>query len=123
MKVKKITKPELDGDTYLIAQAVNHNAEVLEDVLNKIKALEKQPFKNAYKQVVKERDIAIEQLNELGYSWGEKIRPREKEQESVLDKIRAEIDRQGKWLSQAGYNVYNVDIAFSAIKRVMEGKE
>lgn len=33
------------------------------------------PFKDAYtRQVVKERDIAIEQLNELGYSWGEKIR-------------------------------------------------
>ena len=41
MKVKKITKPELDGDTYLIVQAVNHNAELLESALNRIKELEK----------------------------------------------------------------------------------
>ena len=37
----------------------------------------------------------------------------------VLDKIRAEIDRQHKWLLQAGYTAYNVDIAFDAIKAVM----
>ena len=35
---------------------------------------ERESFKNAYIQVVKERDIAIGQLNELGYSLGEKIR-------------------------------------------------
>lgn len=40
-KPKKITKPELDGDTYLIAQAVNHNAELLESALNRIEKLEK----------------------------------------------------------------------------------
>lgn len=34
----------------------------------------------------------------------------------VLDKIRAEIDRQEKWLLQAGCTAYNVDIAFDAIK-------
>lgn len=40
----------------------------------------------------------------------------------VLDKIRAEIDRQEKWLMDAGYTAYNVDIAFSAIKSaVAEG--
>lgn len=55
MKAKKITKPELEGDTYLIAQAVNNNAEVLEDALNRIKALEREPFRNAYIQVVRER--------------------------------------------------------------------
>ena len=37
----------------------------------------------------------------------------------VLDKIRAEIDRQEKWLLQAGYIAYNVDIAFDAIKAVL----
>jgi len=37
----------------------------------------------------------------------------------VLDKIRAEIDRQEKWLLQAGYTAYNVDIAFDAIKAVL----
>lgn len=38
----------------------------------------------------------------------------------VLDKIRAEIDRQQKWLLQAGYTAYNVDIALDAIKSVVE---
>lgn len=41
------------------------------------------------------------------------------EQEPVLDKIRAEIERQEKWLLQAGYTTYNVDIAFDAIKSVL----
>ena len=36
-----------------------------------------------------------------------------------LDKIRAEIYRQHKWVSQAGYNAYNVDIAFDAVKAVI----
>ena len=37
----------------------------------------------------------------------------------VLDKIRAEINRQEKWLLQAGYTAYNVDIALDAIKSVV----
>ena len=41
----------------------------------------------------------------------------------VLDKIRAEIDRQQKWLLQAGYTAYNVDIAFDAIKAVVAEQE
>lgn len=47
-------------------------------------------------------------------------------QKLILDKIKAEIDRQEKWLLQAGYTAYNVDIAFDAIKAVLaesEGKE
>ena len=40
---------------------------------------------------------------------------------NVLNKIRAEIDRQEKWLLQAGYIAYNVDIAFDAIKSVVAG--
>lgn len=38
----------------------------------------------------------------------------------TLDKIKTEIDRQEKWLLQAGYTAYNVDIAFDAIKAVLE---
>lgn len=40
-----------------------------------IKALEQEPeiSLEVYKQVAKERDIAIEQLHELGYEFGEKI--------------------------------------------------
>ena len=45
------------------------------------------------------------------------------EQEPILDKIRAEIDRQQKWLLQAGYTTYNVDIALDAIKAVVAGGE
>lgn len=41
----------------------------------------------------------------------------------VLDKIRAEIDRQEKWLMCAGYNAYNVDIAFNSIKSVLSESE
>lgn len=41
----------------------------------------------------------------------------------VLDKIRAEIDRQEKWLMSAGYNAYNVDIAFNSIKSVLSESE
>ena len=37
----------------------------------------------------------------------------------VLDSVRAEIDRQEKWLLQAGYTAYNVNIAFDAIKSVL----
>lgn len=38
----------------------------------------------------------------------------------VLDKIKAEIENQDKWLMCAGYNAYNVDIAFNSIKRVLK---
>lgn len=41
----------------------------------------------------------------------------------VLDKIRAEIEKQEKWLLQAGYNTYNVDIAFNSIKRALAESE
>lgn len=41
----------------------------------------------------------------------------------TLDKIRAEIDRQEKWLMSAGYNAYNVDIAFNSIKSVLSESE
>lgn len=46
-------------------------------------------------------------------------------QETILDKVRAEIDKQEKWLLllQTGYNAYNVEIAFSAIKSVLKESE
>ena len=45
------------------------------------------------------------------------------EQTDVLDKIRAEIDRQQKWLLQAECTAYNVDIALDAIKAVVAESE
>ena len=60
-----------------------------------INALEQQPYDcvslGVYKQVMRERDIAIEQLRELGYEFGEKIRTsddcvsREQVVKTVLD--------------------------------------
>lgn len=41
----------------------------------------------------------------------------------ILNKIRAEIDRQQKWLLQAGYTAYNVDIAFSSIRSAVAESE
>ena len=41
----------------------------------------------------------------------------------VLEQIRAEINRQEKWLLQAGYTAYNVDIAFDTIKAVLAERE
>ena len=141
--------------------AVSLNSEDVEVFKKAIEVLFHEPFKDAYiKQVVKERDVAVAQLNELGYSLGEKIRPCEKtvsiqdcinaientdcelspqaweeitnnimslppvapKQDPILSEARAKIEEQEKWLMQAGYNAYNVWIAFSAIKRVMEGK-
>ena len=42
-----------------------------------------------------------------------------KEQDSILNKIRAEIEAQEKWLAEAGYNAYNVSIAFESIKHAL----
>ena len=39
-----------------------------------------------------------------------------------LDNLRAEIDRQEKWLVQAGYTPYNTDIAFDTIKSVLRNE-
>lgn len=40
----------------------------------------------------------------------------------ILDRIRAEIDNQYKWLLKAGYTAYNVDIAFGAIKAALRNE-
>lgn len=45
------------------------------------------------------------------------------EKAKKYDKLRAEIERQEKWLLQAGYTAYNVDIAFDAIKAVIAESE
>lgn len=43
--------------------------------------------------------------------------------QEVLSKIRAEIEKQEKWLHQAGCNTYNVDIALDAIKSILADLE
>ena len=37
-----------------------------------------------------------------------------------IDKVKAEVEEQEKWLMSAGYNAYNVRIAFDAIKLAVE---
>lgn len=41
---------------------------------------------------------------------------------TTLDEIRTEIERQEKWLVSAGYNAYNIDIAFDSIRKAVERK-
>lgn len=73
MEVKKITEPDVEGDTYLIA------VKLLENALNRIE-----------------------------------------EQDHILDMVQAEVEAQEKWLMEAGYNAYNVSIAFESIKRALK---
>lgn len=48
----------------------------------------------------------------------------EMKQDAIIDKIKAEIEYQEKWLLEAGYNAYNLDIAFNSIKSALiESKE
>jgi hypothetical protein len=37
-------------------------------------------------------------------------------EESTLNKVRSELEKQEKWLAEAGYNAYNVSIAFNSIR-------
>ena len=59
----------LSNDPYINTQTIITTCNVA------IEALKQEPTIEAYKQVCKERDIAIEQLHELGYEWGQKIEP------------------------------------------------
>ena len=70
------------------------------------------------------KEQAINYLRSSGFS-SEQIKEIVKalEQEPALDKIRAERNRQEKWLLQAGYTAYNVDIAFNTIKAVLAESE
>lgn len=45
------------------------------------------------------------------------------EHEPIIDKIKAKIDQEEKWLTIVGYNAYNVDIAFNSIKLVLAESE
>lgn len=123
MKVKKITKPELEGDTYLIAQAVNHNAELLENVLDRIKELEKVEKAASQQEcihVIENTDCELSpQVWKEISNYKMSLLPATPKQEPILDKSISEIDKQEKWLSEAGYNAYNVGIAFFAIKHAL----
>ena len=84
---------------------------ILEAYNMAIKALEQEP-------VVLEQEPCIEPLERLAESASKTAKVLERL--DVLDEIRVEIDRQRKWLLQAGYTAYNLDIAFNSIKSVIE---
>ena len=69
-------------------------------------------------KALKEQETVTEfadRCRECGARYGRKLRS--------LDKTREEIEKQEKWLLQAGYSAYNVDIAFDAIKHVIAESE
>jgi hypothetical protein len=86
-------KEEIRDNTYFINEITEKEGidfKTVEEIIDKyierkdiaIKALEQLPsddsvFKNLWAQVKWERDVAIEQLEQLGYSLGEKIRTSE----------------------------------------------
>ena len=116
MKVKKVSKPTLEGDTYLVAQAVNHNAEVLEKVLNRLEKLEE--------WVSEDEPIENEGCENCYYNDGEVhaeciFCDTAADEDMAKKNVIAEIDRQGEWLAEAGYSAYNVDIAFGSIIRAL----
>ena len=41
-------------------------------------------------------------------------------EQEPCDKVRTEIEAQEKWLAEAGYNAYNVGVAFGAIKHMLQ---
>ena len=109
-----------------------------------IKRLDEQTFKELAKEPSEDfisREQAIDALGECPMNWTDseeevtaerdwkdtvdmlKRLPSVTPQEPVLDKMRTEIEKQDKWLAQAGYNAYNVDIAFNSIKRVIAESE
>ena len=63
--------------------------------------------------------VEIHREKEQAYMQGYEDASKKYRQEPIFDKIIAEIEEQEIWLMQAGYNHYNVDIAFDAIKTVV----
>lgn len=96
---------EVLGDVraYLACRAILENeilaGHTFTDICNAIKTLEQEPFIN--------KDCVSE-----GVCHEDKVK--------VLDKISAEIERQDNWLMIAGYNAYNVDIAFNSLKLLVK---
>jgi hypothetical protein len=41
----------------------------------------------------------------------------------LIDEVKEELERQRKWLFKAGYNAYNIDVAFDTIKSLLKEGE
>lgn len=96
---------EVLGDVraYLACRAILENeilaGHTFTDICNAIKTLEQEPFIN--KPCIS-KGVCHEDKNK------------------VLDKISAEIEREEDWLKIAGYNAYNVYIAFNYLKLLVK---
>ena len=72
------------------------------------------------KLIIDITELMLERLKKRSLNWGDIEDIKDSIREGTpLDDLKAEIDRQEKWLLQAGYTPYNVDIAFDAIKSVL----
>lgn len=152
METKKINyaKQKQYGYTRHIEQVVNHNAEVLENALNRLEKLEEwvseeKPIEN--EEFVQSEDMVREEAIDMvrkafagwedefgiGDDWSKEHKARDmaikaleqgEKNESCkenpdLGEIMVEIGREEKWLMEAGYNAYNVGIAFENIRRTL----
>ena len=80
------------------------NAKDREVLTAAIKALEQQDdvvSQGVFEQVMWERDIAIEQLKELGYGFGEKIRQND---DCISRQAVLELAKKGVLISNGNYN-------------------
>jgi hypothetical protein len=41
----------------------------------------------------------------------------------LIGEVKEELERQRKWLFKAGYNAYNIDVAFDTIKSLLKEAE
>lgn len=41
----------------------------------------------------------------------------------LIDEVKEELERQRKWLFKEGYNTYNIDVAFDAIRSLLKEVE
>lgn len=69
---------------------------------------------------------SLEHCHEKKLEYYSKCKELEKENKRLTDgiaKVKVEIERQEKWLLQASYNSYNIDIAFGSINSVLAESE
>ena len=41
----------------------------------------------------------------------------------LIGEVKEELEKQRRWLFKAGYNAYNIDVAFDAIKSLLKEVE
>lgn len=117
-----MTKEEIKDFCDMKAQLEPENEDIYKAI---IKALEQEPQTFKWCTNCKEYD----QEKHCCHRWSNVIRDTVEEmkqeyiEREVLDEVRAEIEKQEKWLLQAGYNAYNVDIAFNSIKLALAESE